>query len=161
MSAGLAPGGAGGEESCPAPPPAPDGVAHSVCSAVACGRSITQAPTFLVSGLLPSCLRPNVPSLFYSFTVLDALGLLCCTGAFSSRRVRTALGVVRGFSSRRLFLLQSMGSRHAGFSSYGPRALLPRGIWDLLRAGVEPVSPTPVGGFLATGSPGKSLISSS
>ena len=113
------------------------------------------------AGLLPSCLRPNAPSLFYSFTVLDALGLLCCTGAFSSRRVRTDLGEVCGFSSRRLFLLQSMGSRHAGFSSYGPRALLPRGMWDLLRAGVEPVSPTPVGGFLATGSPGKSLISSS
>ena len=53
-------------------------------------------------------------------------------------------------------LLQSMGSRHK-FSSHGTRAWLLRGLWNLPRAGIEPVSPALAGGFLTTGSPGKSL----
>ena len=48
--------------------------------------------------------------LFYLF-IFGALGLGCCTRAFSS------------CGEWWLLLLQSMGSRHAGFSSCGSRAL--------------------------------------
>ena len=42
-------------------------------------------------------------------------------------------------------------------SSYGSRAQLLRGMWDLPRPGLEPLSPALEGGFLTTGPPGKSL----
>ena len=41
-------------------------------------------------------------------------------------------------------------------SSYGARALLLRGMWDLPGPGLEPVSPALAGGFLTTAPPGKS-----
>ena len=68
----------------------------------------------------------------------------------------------RGFS------LQSMGSGYTAFSSCslwapdcglrscGSWAMLPLGMWDLPRPGTEPVSPVMTGGFLTTGSLGKS-----
>ena len=74
-----------------------------------------------------------------------------------------------GFSLQWLFLLQRMGSRHAGFSSCGLRALerrlcscgswasLLRSMWDLPRPGIKPMSPALAGGFLTTGPPRKSL----
>ena len=72
-----------------------------------------------------------------------------------------------GFSLWWLLLLQSTGSRHAGFSSCGSRALehrfsscaralLLHGMWDLPRPGLKPVSPALAGGFLTTAPPGKS-----
>ena len=75
-----------------------------------------------------------------------------------------------GFSFQWLLLLQSMGSRRAGFSSSGSRALerrlsscgaraqLLRGMWDLPRPAFKPVSPALAGGFLTTAPPGKSLV---
>ena len=72
-----------------------------------------------------------------------------------------------GFSLQWLLLSWSMGSRHAGFSSCGLRALEHRlsscgawdqlfhGMWDLPRPGIEPVSPALAGGFLTTAPPGK------
>ena len=76
-----------------------------------------------------------------------------------------------GFSLRWLLLLRSTGSRRAGFSSCGSRALqrrlsscgaraqLLRSMWDLPGPGLEPVSHALAGGFLTTASPGKSLFS--
>ena len=73
-----------------------------------------------------------------------------------------------GFSLRWLLLLWSTGSRCAGFSSCGSRALehrlsscgarawLLRGMWDLPGPGLEPVSPALAGVFLTTVPPGKS-----
>ena len=67
-------------------------------------------------------------------------------------------------------LLWSTGSRHAGFSSCGTwasvvaahrlsscgaRAQLLRGMWDLPRPGLKPVSPALAGGFLTIVPPGK------
>ena len=54
----------------------------------------------------------------------------------------------------------SCGSRslESRLSSCGSRALLLRGMWDLPRQGIEPVSPALAGGFLTTVPPGKSLI---
>ena len=67
-------------------------------------------------------------------------------------------------------LLQSTGSRHAGFSSCGTRApelrlsscgawaQLLRGMWDLPGPGIEPMSLALAGGFLTTAPPGKPYI---
>ena len=40
--------------------------------------------------------------------------------------------------------------RHLGFSSYGPRAWLLCGLWDLPGPGIEPVSLASAGGFFTT-----------
>ena len=64
---------------------------------------------------------------------MAALGLRCCVWAFSSCSKRGLLFVaVRGFSLQWLLLLQSMGSRHASFSSCGVRAsvVVARGLWS-------------------------------
>ena len=59
-------------------------------------------------------------------------------------------------------LLQSTGSRCAGFSSCGLWALEHRlnscGTWDLPGPGLEPMSPALAGGFLTTAPPGKSSV---
>ena len=83
--------------------------------------------------------------------ILAALGLHCCAWAFSSC-------TSKGYSS-----LWSTGSRRTGFSSCGAhklsscgaRAQLLRGMWDLPRPGLEPLSPALAGGFLTTAPPGK------
>ena len=74
-----------------------------------------------------------------------------------------------GFSLRWLLLLQSMGSRHTGFSSCGSQAVESRlsscgsraellcGMWDLPGPGLEPVSPALEGRFLTTAPPGKPI----
>ena len=62
-----------------------------------------------------------------------------------------------GFSLRRLLLLRSTGSRHAGFSGCGTRASLLCGMWDLPGPGLEPMSPALAGGFLTIAPPGKPL----
>ena len=46
-------------------------------------------------------------------------------------------------------------------SSCGPWAYLLRGMWDLPRPGLEPVSPALEGRFLTTAPPGKSLMGTS
>ena len=79
-----------------------------------------------------------------------------------------------GFSLQWLLLLQSMGSRRAGFSSCGmqaqqlwlaalerrlsscgARAQLLRCMWDVPGPRLEPVSPALAGGFLTTAPPGE------
>ena len=87
--------------------------------------------------------------LHWVFVAVRGLSLVAESGGSSSLRCA-------GFSLRWLLLLRSMGSRHAGFSSCGSRALehrlsscgarawLLRGMWEL------------TGGFLTTVSPGKS-----
>ena len=75
-----------------------------------------------------------------------------------------------GFSLRWLLLLRSMGSRCAGFTSCGSRALecrlsgcgawayLLRSMWDLPGPGLEPVSLALTERFLTTATPGKPYI---
>ena len=46
-------------------------------------------------------------------------------------------------------------------SSYGAQAQLLRGMWDLPRPGLDPMSPALAGGFLTTEPPGKPQTSSS
>ena len=94
---------------------------------------------------------------------MRGLPLVAASGGYSSLQHV-------GFSLQWLLLLQSTGSRHVGFSSCGSwalehrlnscdtRAYLLRGMWDLPRPGLEPMSPALAGGFLTTVPPEKSLF---
>ena len=102
--------------------------------------------------------------------LLAALGLCCCTRAFSScgewglpfvemRGLLLAvasLAVEHGLQVRRLSSYGWRDLEHR-LSSCGTRAQLLRGMWDLPGPGVEPMSPALEGGFLTTAPPGKSL----
>ena len=97
------------------------------------------------------------------FITAHGLSLVVASGSYSSLRCT-------GFSLWWLLLLQSMGSRHTGFSNCGSRALehrlsscgaraqLLHGMWDLPGPGLQPVSPALAGGFLTTAPPGKSQL---
>ena len=98
--------------------------------------------------------------LHWVFIAALGLSLVAVSGGYSSLWCA-------GFSLRWLLLLQSMSSRHAGFSSCdlralehrlsscGSRALLLRSMQYLPRPGIESVSPALAGGFLTTAPPGK------
>ena len=88
--------------------------------------------------------------LHWVFVAACGLSLVAASGGYSS------LWCV-GLSLWWFLLLRSMGSRHMGFSSCGPRSQLLHGMWDLPRPGIKPVSPELAGGFLTTAPPGKSL----
>ena len=93
-----------------------------------------------------------------------ALGLRCCTWAFSSCGERGYSQLqCAGFSLWWLLLLRSMGSSMrasvvaaCGLSSRGARTQLLRGMWYLPGPGLEPMSPALAGGFSTTAPPGKS-----
>ena len=99
--------------------------------------------------------------LHWVFVAVHGLSLVSARGGYSSLRCS-------GFSLQWLLLLQSTGSRQAGFSSCGSRAVelrlsswgaqawLLRGMWDLTGPGLEPVFPALAGGFLTMVPPGKS-----
>ena len=96
----------------------------------------------------------------WAFLGVCGLSLVVESGGYSLLRCA-------GFSLRWLLLLQSMGSRHAGFSSCGTRclerrlsscgtwALLLHSMWDLPGPGIEPMSPALAGRFSTTAPPGK------
>ena len=109
--------------------------------------------------------------LFYLFIYLflAVLGLRCCAQAFSSCGKRGLLFVaVRGLFSAVASLVAEHGLQAHGLSSCGSRALerrlsscgsraqLLRGMWDLPRPGLEPVSLALADGFSTTAPPGKS-----
>ena len=74
-------------------------------------------------------------------------GFSCC-GAWALG-MRASVVVARGLSSCGSQALELRLSR------CGTRAQLLRGMWDLPRAGLEPMSPALAGGFLTTAPPGK------
>ena len=83
------------------------------------------------------------------------LGPCFCARAFSSCGERGPLFIAcAGLSLSRPLLLRSTGSRRR-LSSCGSRALLLRGMWDLPRPVLEPVSPALAGRFSTTAPPGK------
>ena len=96
--------------------------------------------------------------------IARGLSLVAESGGYSSLRCA-------GFSLLWLLLLRSTGSKRAGFSSCGTRALdhrlnscgaralLLRSMWDLPGPGIKPMSPALTGRFLTTAPPGKSLSS--
>ena len=102
---------------------------------------------------------------FFSVFYLAALGLGCCTRAFSgcSEWGRLSSCGVRvchcsGFSCCRAWALGSAGFRSCstwalvaaarGLSSCNAQAQLLQGTWNLPRPGLEPVSPVVAGRFL-------------
>ena len=53
-------------------------------------------------------------------------------------------------------LIAGLEGTRAQLPHSGAQAELPHGTWNLLRPGIEPVSPALAGGFFITGPPGKS-----
>ena len=87
---------------------------------------------------------------------MAVLGLRFCARAFSSSGKQGPLFIaVRG----PLTVVASLAAEHRlqtrRLSNCGSRAQLLRGIWDLPRPGLEPVSPALAGRFSTTGPPGK------
>ena len=118
-----------------------------------------------LAGRLSTTAPPGKPSFFLKIYLF----IFGCTGSSLQ---------CTGFSLQWPVLSRSRGSRHTGFSSCGcglsscgsqaperrlsncgARAQLLRGMWDLPRPGLEPMSPALAGGFLTTAPPGKSLHS--
>ena len=90
---------------------------------------------------------------------MAVLGLHFCVRAFSScGKWGPLLIAVRG----PLTIAASLAAEHRlqtrRLSNYGSRAQLLRGMWDLPRPGLEPVSPALAGRLSTTAPPGKPLI---
>ena len=93
--------------------------------------------------------------LFY-FIFLAVLGLRFCARAFSSCGERGPLFIaVRGPLTITASLVAEHRLQARRLSSCGSRAQLLRGMWDLPRPGLEPVSPALAGRFSTTAPPGK------
>ena len=92
----------------------------------------------------------------FFFFFLVVLGLRFCARAFASCGERGPLFIA---VHRPLTIAASPVAEHRlqtrRLSSCGSRAQLLRGMWDLPRPGLEPVSPALAGGFSTTAPPGK------
>ena len=95
---------------------------------------------------------------FYLFIYLFmvVLGLRFCVRAFSSCGKRGPLFIaVRGPLTIEASLVAEHRLQTRRLSSCGSRAQLLRGMWDLPRPGLEPMSPALAGRFSTTAPPGK------
>ena len=91
---------------------------------------------------------------------MAVLGLRFCVRAFSSCGKRGPLLIaVRGPLTVAASLVAEHRLQMCRLSSCGSRAYLLRGMWDLPRPGLEPVSPALAGRFLTTVPPGKPQLS--
>ena len=92
---------------------------------------------------------------------MAVLGLRFCARAFSSCGKRGPLFIA---VRRPLTITASPVAEHrlqtCKLSNCGSRAQLLRGLWDLPRPGLEPVSPALAGRFSTTAPPGKPLLDS-
>ena len=87
---------------------------------------------------------------------MAVLGLRFCARAFSSCGKRGPLFiVVRGPLIIAASLVEEHRLQTCKLSNCGSRAQLLRGMWDLPRTGLEPVSPALAGRFSTTAPPGK------
>ena len=87
---------------------------------------------------------------------MAVLGLRFCARAFSSCGKRGPLFIaVRGPLTIAASLVVEHRLQTRRLSNCGSRAQLPRGMWDLPRRGLEPVSPALAGRFSTTAPPGK------
>ena len=90
---------------------------------------------------------------------MAVLGLRFCARAFSSCGKRGPLFIaVRGPLTIAASRVSENRLQTRRLSSCGSRAQLLRGMWDLPRPGLEPVSPALAGRFSTTAPPGKPLI---
>ena len=91
---------------------------------------------------------------------MAVLGLRFCARAFSSCGKRGPLFIaVCGPLTVAASLVAEHRLQTRRLSSCGSRAQLLRGMWDLTRPGLEPVSPALAGRFSTTAPPGKPLVS--
>ena len=86
--------------------------------------------------------------LCWVFVSVRGLSLVAASGGHSSSRCAD-------FSLSRPLLLRSTGSRRASSVIVAHGARLLRGMWDLPRPGLEPVSPALAGRLSTTAPPGK------
>ena len=87
---------------------------------------------------------------------MAVLGLRFCVRAFSSCGERRPLFIaVRGPLTIAASVVAGHRLQTRRLSSCGSRAQLLRGMWDLPRPGLDPVSPTLAGRFSTTAPPGK------
>ena len=87
---------------------------------------------------------------------MAVLGLRFCARAFSSCGEQGPLFIaVRGPLTIAASLVAEHRLQTRGLSNCGPRAQLLRGMWDLPRPGLEPVSPALAGRFSTAAPPGK------
>ena len=87
---------------------------------------------------------------------MAVLGLHFCVRAFSSCSKRGPLFIaVRGPLTVAASLVAEHRLQTRRLSHCGSRAQLLRGMWDLPRPGLEPVSPALAGRFSTTAPPGK------
>ena len=87
---------------------------------------------------------------------MAVLGLSSCARAFSSCGKWGLLFIaVRGPLTIAASLVAEHRLQMCRLSNCGSRAQLHRGMWDLPRPGLEPVSPALAGGFLTTAPAGK------
>ena len=94
----------------------------------------------------------------FIYLFLAVLGLRFCARAFSRCSERGPLFIaVRGPLAIAASLVAEHRLQTRRLSSCGSQAQLLRGIWDLPRPGLEPVSPALAGGFSTTAPPGKPL----
>ena len=92
----------------------------------------------------------------FIFLFLAVLGLRFCARAFSSCGERGPLFIaVRGALTVAASLVAEHKLQMRRLSSCGSRAQLLRGMWDLPRPGLEPVSPALADRFSTTAPPGK------
>ena len=92
----------------------------------------------------------------FIYLFLAVLGLRFCARAFSSCGERGPLFIaVRGPLTIAASLIAEHRLQTRRLSSCGSRAQLLRGMWDLPRPGLEPVSPALAGRLSTTAPPGK------
>ena len=90
---------------------------------------------------------------------MSVLGLRFCARAFSSWGKWGPLFItVRGPLTIVVSLVEEHRLQMCRLSNCGSRAQLLRGMWDLPRPGLEPVSPALAGRFSTTAPPGKPWI---
>ena len=142
-------------------------VIRSSCTSGHRNRKLTSLPRMWIRFVPPGMYRYKLffliistfnYYLFYLFIFLAVLGLRFCARASSSCGKRGPLFItVRG----PLTIVASLVAEHRlqvrRLSSCGSRAQLLRGMWDLPRPGLEPVSPALAGRFSTTAPPGKPL----
>ena len=89
---------------------------------------------------------------------MAVLSLRFCARAFSNCGKRGPLLIaVRGPLTIAASLVGEHRLQTRRLSSCGSRAQLLRGMWDLPRPGLEPMSPALAGGFSTTAPPGKPM----
>ena len=93
---------------------------------------------------------------FIYLFIFAVLGLSLCVRAFSSCGKRGPLFIaVRGPLTIKASVVVENSLQTRRLSSCGSRAQLLRGMWDLPRPGLEPMSPALAGRFSTTVPPGK------